>query len=190
MKLRLIAVLLLLSVGMSDAKIFDLGNYSLDTGYYIPPSDAIAHPTSGSINWQWSENESSFIDMTIFPEDVFQSIAKNYPSTQEAVLELAMMETSAMLLNWAGRELSPENLNAVRNISVGLYTDKPYPGWIVTFPNTLMKVYCGAVDECTYIAVITTESDEMFSLLLKGLRVIPKENASEERLIAIRNMIQ
>jgi hypothetical protein len=52
------------------------------------------------------------------------------------------------------------------------------------------KVYVGIIDASNYLVVVSTESDEMFSLLLRGLGVIPKEQAQLARLERIKRSME
>ena len=162
------------------AEMFELKNSTVDTGYYILPPDVDVYPETNTIMWSWPDGGATFVDLSYLPDDII-----NLPELSD---HTAIAHLSALTAMFAitGRVITSENYALATENTVSLSTEKPYPGWLVTYPDTPLKAYGGVVDEHTYIGIASTESDEFFSLLLRGIRVISKENTASAKLEHIR----
>lgn len=199
--LALSLLLLLLLEGICDAKIFDLGNYSIDTGSYITPADVTIAPDKGigRMVWFWSNpNERTDIIIQEFPEYVIRETEKiaNIGSHSEISVYMAGFCTDSLIASALGfhydkmtSEDYTKNVNKIRRNVTSVSTTKPYTGYISTYPDLPQKFYVGIIDDHTYLEIQTNERDEMFALLLRNIRVIPKENVQLERLNAIQKML-
>jgi hypothetical protein len=67
---------------------------------------------------------------------------------------------------------------------------KPYGGYLaVSSLHPTLKVYIGLLDRFDYLVIYSTESDEMMALMIRELKVYPKEESNTARLQAIKRML-
>jgi hypothetical protein len=175
----------------TTSKMFDLGNYTIDTGAYSLPPDA-GVTTPETLEWSWNDNEKTTIG--IQHDTVGPKIAglNNFSDEQYATWFMRTFLMSAISRldgttletdDYDNFTKSWENLNA-------MYVDKPYPGYIaISSQYPTLKMYVGVMDRFDYLAISSTESDEMMGLIMHELKVYPKEKSTSARLQAIQKML-
>ncbi len=52
-----------------------------------------------------------------------------------------------------------------------------------------LKVYVGVIDRFDYLAMSSTESDEMMALIMRELKIYLREKSNTARLQAIQSML-
>ena len=52
-----------------------------------------------------------------------------------------------------------------------------------------LKLYVGVIDRFDYLAISSTESDDMMALIMRELKIYPKEESNTARLRAIQKML-
>ena len=184
-------VCLMLASMPATSKIFDLGNYTIDTGAYSLPSDTrVSGPET--LEWSWNDNEKTTISIqhdTIGPK---HPLPNNINETYYALFYIqtflmsAISELDGITLNtdnYDNYTKNWKNLNAV-------FVDKPASGYIVVpSRHPTLKLYIGTLYRFDYLAISSTESDEMMALIMRELKVYPKEESNNARLQAIQQML-
>lgn len=180
-------------------QMFDLGNFTVDTGLYGPPPDANADHLPGtypSVGWNWDTGAGAIFANTPGAMHGYTSISI-IPIPSEIAVETFLVATLITLIEAEEEHETGRYEDYINNSAEMALLDKhsihvtqPYTGWIATAPRAPnAKVYVGVIDQSNCLVVISTESDEMFSFLLSGLRVIPKEQAPLARLEKIRKSV-
>jgi len=182
----------LLAVSISaTSKMFDLGNYTIDTGAYSLPSDArVSGPET--LEWSWNESEKTIIKLdtdTIGPKhpELLEINNENYSAfyVKNMLVDLysgfeAINSTYASADEF---EKTFKSLNAV-------LVQRPYSGYIVILAHhPTVKIYVGVIDRYHYLIIVSTESDEMLALIMRELKVYPKDKSDATRLQAIQKML-
>jgi hypothetical protein len=171
----------------ATSRMFDLGNYTIDTcAYSLPPDARVIAPET--LEWSWNDNEKTTIGIQ---HDTVGSkhLALNNISVlyMQTFLMGAISEIDGIPLkidDYDNFTKSWENLNA-------MFVDKPYPGYIaVSSRYPTFKMYIGAMDRFNYLAISSTESDEMMGLIMRELKVYSREKSTTVRLQAIQKMLQ
>jgi len=175
----------------ATSKIFDLGNYTIDTGAYSLPSDArVSSPET--LEWSWNDNEKTTIGIqhdTFGPKHPgLNNISENDYATlyMQSFLMSAISKIDGItpkIDDYDNFTKTWENLNAV-------FVDKPSSGYIaVSSRYPTLKLYVGTLHRFDYLTISSTESDEMMTLIMLELKIYPKEQNNTARLQAIQKML-
>lgn len=184
-------VCLMLASIPATSKMFDLGNYTIDTGAYsLPLVVGVSSPET--LEWSWNDNEKTTISIQ---NDTFDSKHSEFNSISDKDIETLFMRTflmSAMsridgitqkIDDYGNFTRNWKNLNA-------MFVDKPCPGYIaVSSRYPTLKLYVGVIDRFDYLAISSTESDEMMALIMHELKIYPKEDSNTARLRAIQKLL-
>ena len=175
----------------ATSKMFDLGNYTIDTGAYGTPFDA-GISASGALKWSWDDKEKTLIFIFNQPSDSNSSkLSDNeYMALCVQTGLVAAIASIDKLLdptfkspNFDGSEKEWKNLSPV-------VVDKPYSGCIAISPNhPTVKVYVGAIDKFNYLTIISSESDEMMALIMSEMKIYLKDESNTARLQAIQKRL-
>jgi len=182
---------LLVATIPAASKMFDLKNYTIDTGTYSPPLDAeVSGPDT--LEWSWNEGESTYIILRRAthtpkqPEDLNISIEDFMNANAMNLLMKFYSGFENINLTYTNAE---EFLNNFQSLNPS-FVSKPYSGYIVIsdrYPPA--KIYVGAIDLYNYIIICSTESDEMMALIMRELKVYAREESKAARLQAIQNIL-
>jgi hypothetical protein len=195
-KYLILAISCLLTISVpSTSTIFELANYTIDTGAYETPSNA--EVDSDFIGWAWNDTESTLRWTTSIS-------VSNYPLDDSNVSKLSDTEYMAVHTKYpllgiiAGIDtlldpLTYPNLNSSDDLWENLspvFVDKPYPGFVIISRNhPSFKFYGGAIDKFNYLYIVSSESDESMALLMSEIKVYPKEENNAVRLQAIQKRL-
>jgi hypothetical protein len=194
MRLQYITILILALVFVlnisATAKIFDLGNYSIDTGSYNTPFQV--KTDSNYLSWSWAKNESTQITITEYTGKEIKTQITNESSrayVRSTYGMLLLLGTITKLKGYSSEWMSREEIKTIFANITEVDVKKPYPGILATYPGLNEKIYVTALDDYTYLMIISNESDEMVASILRELKVIPKEDAQLESLKFIQNRL-
>ena len=182
-------VCLMLASIPATSKMFDLGNYTIDTGAYSVPSDAgVRAGINGSktLEWSWNDNGNTTIvllQLSSTPE-LNNMSDKNYATAfMQAFLVSVISDIDGVTLKTDDFDNYRKNLDVVP-------VDKPYPGYIaISSRNPTNKLYVGVIDRFDYLVISSNESDLMMGLIMRELKVYPKEESNIARLQAIQKLL-
>jgi len=185
----------------ATSKMFDLGNYTIDTGAYSPPPNVTIVPNATvvspeSLEWFWDNGENTFI--SIYPGHLHHEPPDDFDINNETYLQ--MNAANLLMQIYSGFEninltYNSSNIDAEQFLDSfqdldPVYVKKPYTGYIVIsdrYPPA--KIYVGAIDSFNYINIISTESDEMMALIMRELKVYAREESKTARLRAIQKIL-
>jgi len=193
----------------ATSTIFDLGNYTIDTGAYETPPDAGVSAT-GALQWSWSDKEKSSLWWQM-PSPKTTILIENVPDFLEGAnisrrndneymaeymtesLQISLVGTINGMDDILDQPKSPRKLdsfeNESKNLTPPVFVDKPYPGYItISSKHPTFKVYVGAIDKFNLLVICSSESDERMALIMSELKVYPKEESNTARLQAIQKM--
>ena len=171
--------------------IFDLGNYTIDTGTYEIPHDGIIN-ASGDHLWFSNDKEETYISISYSPPDSSNLSKLSDNEYMAFSVQCALVGTMKGIDYILDPHKSPKTDsfdNLWKNLSP-VFVDKPYPGYIAISPNyPTSKAYVGAIDKFNYLTIFSNESDERMAFIMSELKVYPKEESNAARLQAIQKML-
>ena len=175
----------------ATSKMFDLGNYTIDTDSYSLPSDAkVSGPET--LEWSWNDNEKTIVSL------LHDAVGLKHPELNKINISdyatwYMRMSLMSMISRIDGTRLeingSDNFTKSWNNLNAVLVT-KPYGGYLaVSALHPTLKVYIGLLDRFDYLVIYSTESDEMIALIMRELKIYPKEESNNARLQAIQKML-
>lgn len=182
--------------------IFELENYTIDTGAYETPPDA-GVIESGAVGWSWSDKEKSplwsqmpspktFIGIFYYPLDDSNISKLSDNEYIEFYIQTGLIG-GITAMDYLIDPLKPQEMDRFDNVEKNLSPEvvyKPYPGLIAASPNhPTFKVYVGAIDKFNFLMIASSESDERMALIMSELKVYPKEESNIARLRAIQKRL-
>ena len=168
----------------STAKMFDLGNYTVDTRWSLPPKLVVT--VNESLGWGWSSHENTtitiirnYIHMANWSDDENKNVSSLY------VILGWINATDKLGLNSSEYVENIMSKSSVRAVS------KPYPGFIaLSTHDPTTKFYVGSIDLFNVLIITSSESDERMALLLRGSKVYSREQGRAVRLRSIQKEVE
>ena len=175
----------------ATSKMFDLGNYTIDTGAYsTPPNAGISGPET--LEWSWNNRERTSI--IIYSASHVPKRPEDLNISNEVFIAANVM--NVLMEFYSGFENinltytdAEEFLNNFQSLNPS-FVQKPYRGYIVISDrNPQAKIYVGAIDLYHMLVIVSTESDEMMALIMRELRVYQRDESKTARLQAIQRIL-
>lgn len=190
----ILGCLCLLAISLpATSKMFDIGNYTIDTGAYsLPPNAGLSDDET--LEWSWSDGGKTQIMLYTDPVGPEHPEMLNISDVEYEswVVKIMIMQYYSAIENgsFITSYGSSDEFNKKWNSLDAVFVQKPLSGYIVILANhPNIKIYFGVIDRYHYLAIISSESDEMLALIMHELKVYLKEESNTARLQSIKNMI-
>lgn len=180
-------LILFVLVGTSNGqpRTFDLGNYTVSIDYFLPVSLSgenqhikiweSGNQNSSLHNLQWDWDQVSSGEWTQI------AIAEFIDPRYNPILSSNATIVSTLLSYFAVRAVEEVTGDKISNETGFVATQKPYPGVIgsgyLKESGSTFNAYSAPLGNKTILLVISTEKENNFARILKGLVVTPKRDA-------------